>query len=45
MKKKEYTKPRTQTFNLRGPVVMLEVSNSVNGYEKEADTFIGDGDD
>ena len=44
MKKKNYIKPQTETINLRGPVVMLNGSNTVNEFDNGGDYIIGDED-
>lgn len=45
MKKKRYTKPQTETILLRGPVVMLGGSNTVQEFGNGGDVLIGDYDD
>lgn len=42
MKKNTYIKPKTYTVLLRGPVVMLEGSNDVRGFDPGEDIYIGD---
>ena len=44
MKKNTYIKPKTKTVHLRGPVVMLEGSNDVRGFDTGEDIYIGDED-
>ena len=44
MKKNTYIKPKTYTVLLRGPVVMLEGSNAVRGFDTGEDIYIGDED-
>lgn len=44
MKKKIYSTPQTKTVHLRGPVVMLEGSNDVRGFDPGKDIYIGDED-
>lgn len=46
MKKKVYTKPQSQTINLRGPIVMVDASvNSVRDYNNGSNVNIGDEDE
>lgn len=45
MKKKTYTKPQVQAILLRGPLVMLEGSNTVNTYKSGGSINIGDSDE
>jgi len=44
MKKKIYSTPQTKTVHLRGPVVMLNGSNTVNEFDDGGGYIIGDED-
>ena len=42
--KKTYEKPKMRTVLLRGPVLMLSGSNTVNEYNRGSDFYVGDED-
>ena len=43
--KKKYNNPQTRTVVLRGPVLMLGGSDTVNEYRRGNDISVGDTDD